>query len=109
MHYQGQGLPKNLAEAAKWYRKAADQGLAEAQHNLGAMFAAGAGVLRDPTEAIKWFREAADQGLAQARAHLGVMDQTGDGVRQDFVKPAKRLPLRLDKVCHLGLPREAFA
>jgi uncharacterized protein len=54
MYYQGQGLPKNLAEAAKWYRKAANQGLAGAQHNLGVMFAAGDGVLRDPRHVSDW-------------------------------------------------------
>jgi len=30
MYYNGQGVPKDYAEAAKWYRKAAEQGLAEA-------------------------------------------------------------------------------
>ena len=39
----------------RWYRKAAEQGVAEAQSNLGAMYAKGLGVPRDYAEALKWF------------------------------------------------------
>ena len=28
MYYYGQGVPKNYAEAVKWFRKAAEQGYA---------------------------------------------------------------------------------
>ena len=34
MYDTGNGVPENDAEAVKWYRKAADQGLAKAQFNL---------------------------------------------------------------------------
>ena len=37
------------------YRKAAEQGVAEAQSNLGAMYAKGLDVPRDYAEALKWF------------------------------------------------------
>ena len=39
----GIGVPKNDAEAVKWFRLAAEQGLARAQHNLGLMYANGTG------------------------------------------------------------------
>jgi len=35
----GQGVPQNYAEAASWYRKAAEQNNAGAQYNLGYMYA----------------------------------------------------------------------
>jgi uncharacterized protein len=41
MYAEGQGVPEDDAEAVKWYRKAAEQGLAEAQFNLGEMYAYG--------------------------------------------------------------------
>ena len=50
----------------KWYRKAADQGLAEAQYNLGVAYLEGSGVGKDRAEAAKWFRRAADQGMEDA-------------------------------------------
>jgi uncharacterized protein len=44
MYANGRGVQKDYAEALKWYRLAADQGLASAQHNLGFMYANGWGV-----------------------------------------------------------------
>ena len=39
----------------KWYRLAADQGFAKAQHNLGFLYLNGLGVLQDYTIAHMWF------------------------------------------------------
>jgi Sel1 repeat len=36
MYSEGHGVPKDLAEAAKWWRKAADQGNTSAQNHLAA-------------------------------------------------------------------------
>ena len=63
----GIGVEKDPAEAVKWYRKAADQGIAKAQYNLGACYESGTGVERDPAEAARWFRMAADQGYVRTR------------------------------------------
>jgi len=59
MFATGQGVPQDHAEAVKWYRKAADQGLAQAQSRLGVMYAKGQGVSQDYVEACKWFDLAA--------------------------------------------------
>src|SRR5262245_51555229 len=38
-HYEaGEGVRQDQAEALKWYRKAADQGLAIAQYNVGVFY-----------------------------------------------------------------------
>ena len=52
------------------YRKAAEQGKAIAQYNLGYCYEKGLGVGKDPTEAVKWYRKAAEQGDAAAKAAL---------------------------------------
>jgi uncharacterized protein len=70
---QGQGVPEDDAEAVKWYRMAAEQGLANAQLNLGVMYDYGQGVPEDDAEAVKWYRMAAEQGLANAQFNLGYM------------------------------------
>jgi TPR repeat protein len=44
MYRDGDGVPEDDAEAARWYRLAADQGHAPAQFNLGLMHATGEGV-----------------------------------------------------------------
>ena len=82
----GEGVPKDDAEAVKWYRKAAEQGDAGAQCNLGIMYQFGDGVPKDDVEAVKWYRKAADQGYAQAQYNLGVMYGKGEGVPKDDVE-----------------------
>ncbi len=69
-------------------RKAA-QGDAEAQDNLGAMYANSQGVPQDHTKAAYWFRKAVAQGGADAQCNLRVMYAKGQGVPQDYIQAAK--------------------
>ena len=52
-------MPQDYAEAARWYRRAAEQGDAQAQYNLGLAYARGEGVTQNPVEAHMWFNLAA--------------------------------------------------
>ena len=85
MYANGRGVPQDKAQAVKWYRKAAEQGYAAAQYNLGVMYYNGQGVPQDDAEAVKWYRKAAEQGLADAQTNLGGMYYFGQGVIQDNV------------------------
>ena len=67
-------------DAAKRWRKAAEQGDAVAQYTLGWMYAKGCGVPKDYTEAVKWCRKATKQGYVSAQYHLGVAYANGQGV-----------------------------
>ena len=69
----------------KWWRKAAEQGFAKAQFNLGMMYDNGYGVTQDYAEAVKWFRKAAEQRVTTAQFNLGVMYEKGEGVLQDTI------------------------
>ncbi|MDB2497533.1 caspase family protein, partial [Verrucomicrobiales bacterium] len=73
----------------KWYRKAAEQGDAGAQFNLGACYKNGNGVPQDYAEAVKWYRLAADQGYARAQIDLGWCYHEGNGVPQDYAEAVK--------------------
>lgn len=53
------------------YRKAAEQGDAEAQCILGDYYYYGRGVNKDYAEAVKWYRKAAEQGNEEAQSRLG--------------------------------------
>src|SRR5262245_10539441 len=86
LYANGQGVPQDYVEAAKWYRLAADQGYAAAQYNLGEVYATGHGVPQDYTEAAKWFRLAADQGDADAQYHLAYLYASGQGLPRDHVR-----------------------
>src|SRR3954468_412302 len=61
----------DYATALRLFRQLADQGRANAQYNLGVMYAKGRGVPENDVEAVKWFRLAADQGYAAAQFNLG--------------------------------------
>ena len=76
-------------QAVTWYRMAADQGVADAQFLLGALYMGGQGVAEDPVESAKWWREAADQGHANAQALLGSSYAQGRGVPEDMVQAAR--------------------
>ena len=62
---------QNRLEAAKWFRKAAEQGDPEAQNSLGFCYAEGQGVPHDIDEAMRWYRKAAEQGHVTAQSNLG--------------------------------------
>ncbi len=89
MYENGRGVPKDYAEAVKWYRMAAGQGHAVAQNSLGFMYDIGQGVPQDYAEAAKWYRRAAEQGYVYAQSNLGVMYRGGLGVSRDDAEAVK--------------------
>jgi uncharacterized protein len=58
----GRGVPMNYAEALKWYRKAADQGLYVGRKYLASMYESGKGVPQDFVQAYMWYNLAAARG-----------------------------------------------
>lgn len=94
LHKKGLHLTKDEARAAQWFRKAAEQGLPEAQNALGAMYLHGRGVPKDYTQALIWFVKAAEQGYPEAHLQLGAVYFAGrGGVAKDNVEALKRLTI----------------
>lgn len=61
----------NPAQAAAWYRQAAEAGIAQAQYRLGMLLMSGkTDEPNGPEVGISWLRKAADQGLAEAKEAL---------------------------------------
>jgi len=113
MYFHGQGVARDDAEAAKWLRKAieqghvsasgklrhledvkrlrkaAEQGDAFAQFNLGLQYEADWGITKNEAEAVKWYRKAAEQGNAAAQFGLGTMYFHGRGVARDSAEAMK--------------------
>jgi TPR repeat protein len=89
MYADGKVVTQDYVVAAAWYRKAAEQGYAKAQFNLGEMYLRGQGVSKDYAEAINWIQKAADQGDARAEDALGFTYYNGQGVPQDYAKAAR--------------------
>jgi hypothetical protein len=69
---QGIGTAPSMAEAVKYFRMAAYQGMASAQHQLGACLEKGGpDVAVDIDEAFRWYSKAAEQDFAPACESLG--------------------------------------
>ena len=84
-------IPQNIAEAAKWYAKAAKQGYPKAQHNLALLYEDGRGVKQNYAEAAKWYAKAAKAGFSEAQNNLAVLYIMGNGVKQDRAQAEKLL------------------
>ena len=83
-------LNKDYETALRELQPLAGQGDAEAQFNLGIMYANGDGVPRDREKSIEWFRLAAEQGHASSQYILGDRYYHGDGgVAQSYEEAAK--------------------
>ncbi|MFA6174195.1 MAG: tetratricopeptide repeat-containing serine protease family protein [Kiritimatiellales bacterium] len=113
---KGIGVQKDHKEAAKWFRRAfeqgdeyaellwqgaspveyyqfkAEQGDAKYQYMVGVQYEVGedlSGVPVDHKEAVKWYRLAADQGYADAQFSLGRCYGNGQGVWEDGKEAVK--------------------
>jgi len=72
MYDNGQRVVQNQAEASKWFRKAAEQGDADVQFNIGISYHTGQSVSQDFAKVLRWYRMAAEQGLAEAQLNIGI-------------------------------------
>jgi TPR repeat protein len=73
MLLKGQGAPQDAEAAFGWCRTAAEQGLAEAQLQLGDLYRAGLGTTEDLLTACTWYEKAAAQEKPEAAARLHIL------------------------------------
>jgi TPR repeat protein len=80
------------AEAARWYRKAADLGLASAQYELSRAYSSGAGVTADPVAAYEWMEVAVFRAKGSVREkYSAARDALGARMSGEQLAEAKRL------------------
>ena len=85
MYDAGRGVTQDSVEAAKWYRRATEQGTIGAIIFLQYLV----DYSKNDVEVAKWHRKAADQGIAGAQFTLGIIYRTGRGVPVDYVQAYK--------------------
>jgi len=108
MYAKGQGVPKDEAEASKWFQMATDQrkaleaynygdfalalktfrplaekGQALAEYVIGLMYANGQGLPESYAEGLKWLTKSAEHGEAKAQFSVGVIYFKGLGIAKD--------------------------
>ena len=86
-YYRGsEGRVKDYEAAVRWFRAAADKGMAEAQNALGVCYFEGQGVEADYDEAVRLFKAAAEKGSHHAQNNLASRYYKGEGVLLDYEK-----------------------
>jgi uncharacterized protein len=85
---KGLGVSKDNNEAAKFYRKAAEQGIAKAQLNLAIQYVSGTGVIRDYVQAYMWFNLAAKGGEINGKKGIDIVSK---GMTSSQIAEAERL------------------
>jgi len=86
MYAAGHGVPMDLKEALKWFRKAATYGRPDAQYKIGVMYDRGLGLKQNYRKALSWYGKAAKKGFGLAQYKIGQMYVTGHGVKQNKIK-----------------------
>lgn len=93
LNEMGQGLPRDVAEAAYWYRLSAESGLGQAQIGLARLYEAGQGVPRDLPRAFHWYDKAAARGAEGAAAERDrLAGALSAGQRQEAAALAALMP-----------------
>jgi TPR repeat protein len=88
-YYNGEGVAEDRIEAGNWWKKAADQGNADAQYGLGCLYDQ---ILGGRPQAFQWFVKAAQQGQPNAQYSVALAYFYGDyGVATDKSETAKWL------------------
>ena len=75
MYAHGKGVLKDDNEAAKWYRRAAERGMATAQFNLGLMYSKGKGVPQNDVIAHMWYNIASSNGSKTAKKNREIIEK----------------------------------
>ncbi len=103
-YLDGDGVPANDAEGAKWLQKAAAQNEPVAEYRLGTLYERGKGVTADAAKATHWYLAAAQAGNRKAMHNLAVAYAQGSGVAKNFTEAARWF----SKASALGLSDSQF-
>jgi localization factor PodJL len=103
-YLDGDGVPVNEGEAAKWLQRAAEKGEPMAQYRLGTLYERGKGVAADQAKAVRWYQAAAQQGNRKAMHNLAVAYAEGSGQPKNFAEAARWF----SKAAALGLSDSQF-
>ncbi len=105
LHLSGRLGEKSTSEAAKWFGRAAEQGIAIAQFNLGVLYQRGEGVAQNDKQAFFWYQSAAEQNYPQAQHNLATAYAEGQGIAPNYPKAAEWFA----KSAEAGLSQSQFS
>jgi len=74
---------ENISQKFSYIQHAANGGNAQAQFDLGLMYAKGEEIKKDEREAFSWFHKAARNNNVEAKFYMGLSFAQGRGVRKE--------------------------
>ena len=77
MYDKGQGVKQDYKKAFELYEKAANQGFAQAQLNVGTMYENAEGVKEDKKKAKEWYKKACDNRIQEGCEYYKDLNQKG--------------------------------
>jgi hypothetical protein len=80
------GLARDPAQAFFWTQSAAEQGITEAEYELGMIYSQGNGVERSHALAARWFRKAGEKNHAPSLYQLGLIYELGLDYRANLAR-----------------------
>ena len=89
----GRGVPQDRAQAAAWYRKAAELGDANAQFNLGLMYRYGPGYSPNLDRWVEAFGPAPGHASPTAQGSPAGKYNPGSGIPKDYIEAHKWMSL----------------
>lgn len=101
----GTTFDADINKSVSLYKQAAEQGLREAQTNLGLIYAEGRGVPQDVGAAASLWQSAAQAGHDMAQFNLGLAYYAGNGVPQNLEESVGLIYAAAEQ----GLPEAQFA
>jgi TPR repeat protein len=96
-HGFGEGTAKDLVEAFKCYRDAAERGNADGMFNLASCYRRGEGTPIDAKMALHWYERAMVAGDLFAPYELGRMLADGEGVPRDMKAAEEHFKMALQR------------
>ncbi len=94
MYLRGEGVEQSYDEAAKWFRKSAEQRVKQAQYRLAELYMSGRGVPKDYEYAYAWYRVGAEHKHKNSMATLAVAKAN---LSADELEEAEKLSRKLIK------------
>ena len=107
----GEGVPKDIRQAAQWTLKAAQAGNTAAMQTIGLDYMIGDGIAQDDSQAAHWLQGAADAGQVMAMGALGFLYEKGRGVPKDLtlaVNWYRKAAAAVDNIAQQSLQRLGY-
>ena len=84
------GVKQDFEQSFYWFRQAADNGVVEAQWQLGLSYLRGDGTKKDSVKGFSWIKKAAEGGQIEAQNQVGVFYYLGmEGIEKNTAEAIK--------------------